>query len=996
MTDPEPAKPRRLRLVLTLVGVALVLLAGTLWLNRKGLAREALTGWLKSKGVAAQADIEAFGPTTFTARLRVGDPRNPDFSAEQAVVRYRLGLSGLQVQSVTLRRPVLRASLHQGRFSLGALDPLVQEFLRLPPPTGRQPSITVENGVLLLATDYGPIRLTATATVDDSKLVSLAGTAAPTHLKGPGLDAELGAASVTETTRGGRIIASLDAPLARIEAAGASANDARLQLKLEAPYPDLIKRRGDGPLVVSASVAGRALAFGGRSLARAQFTGGFVGQSTGWVGDLAVSGRATGDLRGEGAAVGASQVGKLSAAVVASDIRWTRKGGDRIAANLQLTAAAADIAGAGLKVSTLTAAATGPMSASARTLDLNLTVSAVGRGGWNGLGAPAAVDDPTLATLKRAARAFSVAAPAVTLATKGGTFTLGLPKPLRLVPDSGGAVEIAARAGAPLLDPDGGAFTLTLAGGGLPTLNADIARLNLIPDGVRASGHLRARGALGIIHGGELDVAGRLQTSAGGITVNVDRCSVFKAERLELGANDVERLAGQLCPAGGPLFAAAGGDWKVAGRILGLTAAAPFAQARVSAGGLKFTAASRRGALSAQADVLTGQVEDTAPATRFNPFALTGHASLGTYVWTADLAARQPGRVTLGQVHVIHDGGLGVGFATLETDLLTFVDGGLQPTQLSPLASTVGSPVTGQAQFKGRFDWARMGAGSSGAISLRSLNFQSPVGRVEGLDGELIFSSLSPLVAAPGQTLDIGSIQAIVPLTHLHARFSLRDDLLKIEGGEALVGGGRIRIESLEAPLTPGTPSRGVLIFEAVQLHDLVEASPFGDNVDLDARVSGRIAFEANANRVRISEGELKAIQPGRLSINRAALTGVQADGAIAAPAPVANPNETFTDFAYQAMENLAFDKLEATIASRPDGRLGVLFHIVGRHDPPTKQRIRISVMDLIQKRFMGKKLPLPSGTQVNLTLDTTLNLDDLLADYADFRRLHGSGPVQP
>lgn len=324
------------------------------------------------------------------------------------------------------------------------------------------------------------------------------------------------------------------------------------------------------------------------------------------------------------------------------------------------------------------------------------------------------------------------------------------------------------------------------------------------------------------------------------------------------------------------------------------------------------------------------------------------------------------------------------------------MDGGLQPTQLSPLASTVGSPVTGQAQFKGRFDWARMGAGSSGAISLRSLNFQSPVGRVEGLDGELIFSSLSPLVAAPGQTLDIGSIQAIVPLTHLHARFSLRDDLLKIEGGEALVGGGRIRIESLEAPLTPGTPSRGVLIFEAVQLHDLVEASPFGDNVDLDARVSGRIAFEANANRVRISEGELKAIQPGRLSINRAALTGVQADGAIAAPAPVANPNETFTDFAYQAMENLAFDKLEATIASRPDGRLGVLFHIVGRHDPPTKQRIRISVMDLIQKRFMGKKLPLPSGTQVNLTLDTTLNLDDLLADYADFRRLHGSGPVQP
>jgi hypothetical protein len=52
--------------------------------------------------------------------------------------------------------------------------------------------------------------------------------------------------------------------------------------------------------------------------------------------------------------------------------------------------------------------------------------------------------------------------------------------------------------------------------------------------------------------------------------------------------------------------------------------------------------------------------------------------------------------------------------------------------------------------------------------------------------------------------------------------------------------------------------------------------------------------------------------------------------------------------------------------------------------------------MDLIQKRFLGRTLPLPSGTGVNLTLDTSLNLDDLLSDYADYRRLHGSGPVQP
>jgi hypothetical protein len=235
----------------------------------------------------------------------------------------------------------------------------------------------------------------------------------------------------------------------------------------------------------------------------------------------------------------------------------------------------------------------------------------------------------------------------------------------------------------------------------------------------------------------------------------------------------------------------------------------------------------------------------------------------------------------------------------------------------------------------------------------------------------------------------------MVLLTGLRARFELADNLLKVEGGEASVGGGRIRAETLEVPLAPGAPTRGILHIEGVQLHDLVEASPFGDKVDLDAKVSGRIPFEMTGAKVRISGGVLKADQPGRLSIDRAALTGVQADTPTTIPSEV-NPNDTFTDFAYQAMENLAFETLEVTVASREDGRLGMLFHIVGRHDPPTRQRIRLTVMDLIQRKFLGQKLPLPSGTGVNLTLDTTLNLDDLMADWGEFQRAKSSAPVQP
>ena len=996
MPDPKPVKPRRLRPIVAMVGVALVLLIVLTWVNRRSLAREALTGWLKSRGVAARAEVETFGLTTFTARLTLGDPKAPDFTAEQAEVRYRMTFGGMQVQSVRLRRPVLRASLHNGRFSLGSLDPLVQAFLRAPPPTTRQPRITVENGLLVLATDYGPVRLAANAVVDDSKLVSLAGTSAPVRLKGPDFDVEAGAAAFSAVTANGRVTASVDAPVTRLAAGDASARNARLRLKLEAPYPDLMKRKGDGALLLTANATGRRLAFGGRSFDGAELSAGFVGQSKGWISDLAVTGRATANLKADGGKVDGAGIGRVATAVVADDVRWTRAGGDRVTAKLQATATATNLSASALRADTMTVSLKGPVALTAASADVELTGSALAHGRWDGLGPIGPLDQGQMIAVKRAARGFRVAAPAIGLhwsrrpSDVGGafdtSFALWPAQPIVLRPDNGGEVRLSG---------DARAFRLVSSGGGLPQLDATVSRLVLGSE-TSADLTLKARASAGMAQGAAVDAAGRVRVANGAITFTATRCATVDVARLDFGAPGVERLSGQFCPAGGPMLSFAGGDWRIAGRAAEVKAAVPFAEVRVSGGAGRLEAASRRGRLSATADITAGRLEDTAAQGRFAPVTGSGHVSLANYVWTADLAVRQPGGPEIGRAHLVQDTGLGVGFVTLDSGTLTFADGGLQPGQLSPMASAVGSPATGQARFQGRFDWARQGAGSSGTLSLKSLGFQSPAGRVEGLSGEIVFASLAPLVAAPGQGLDVESVQAIVPLTHLHAKFALADNLLKIEGGEALVGGGRIRVESLEMPLVPGAPTRGTLVFEAVQLHDLVEATPFADKVDLDAKVSGQIKFESQDGKVRIEAGELKAIQPGRLSIDRTALTGVTANTATPPTAAVPDPNATFTDFAYQAMENLAFEQLTATIATRNDGRLGVLFHIVGKHDPPTKQKIKLSIMDLLQKRFLGRTLPLPSGTGVNLTLDTSLNLDDLLADYANFRKLHGSGQVQP
>jgi hypothetical protein len=1002
LPDEKPAKTapgtrRPLRLILAVAGVVLVLAAGLAWLNRKALAREALTGWLKGKGVAADAEVEAFGPTTFTARMTLGDPNAPDFAAERVAVRYRPKITGVEIVSVTLTKPVLRAKLAGGKLSVGSLDPLVQDFLRRPPPPGAKiPRIQIDGGVLALGSDYGPVRVRGDLLVEDERLKRLAAASAPARLKGPGFAAELGAGSLRQSAVSDRLDVSLVLPVATATFGERTLSDARLTLSAQGPYPDLVKHRGEGAVAIRAGLTGRRLAGAGQDLKGVTLTAAFNGTTAGWVHDLRVAGRAQADLAADAVEASGARTGAVKARLVSDDVRWTRKGGDVVQANARLTGSAAGVAVSELAMDRAAVDGRFKVYASAASVQVDGAAGVEGHGRWNGLGPASATDAPQMAALKRAARGFRITAPQtqVKLAVFSGkapgvSFRAWPERPVRVLPDSGGVVQVALDRTAPV--------RITSSGGGLPEVDARLTRLS--GDGVDLS--LTARKlAVGPMLGGQVEAAGRLGFGPA-LTFTTTRCAAFRAERLEFGANDVERLAGRLCPTRGPLLRVANGGWAVNGRVEGVTAAVPFTQARLDGGAGGVSIQGRGDRMAVRATIAAARVTDTAPEARFNPLAVSGPVTLTDYIWRADLALRTAAGQPVATALVTHDGRLAIGTAVIDTGMLTFAEGGLQPAGVAPVARAVGSPAVGQARFEGRFDWAPEGASSSGRLTLPSLDFTSPAGPVKGLKGEIAFESLAPLVAAPGQQLSVAKIEGIVPIEGLSAKFSLRDNLLAIAGGEADVGGGKVRVETLQIPLVVGMPTQGVLIFEGVQLHDLVEASPFGDKVDLDAKVSGRVPFEMTGNKVRITGGELKAIQPGRISIDRSALTGVTADTTVAAPAAapaVVDPNATFTDFAYQAMENLAFDTLEASIASREDGRMGVQFHIVGKHDPPTKQRIKLTVMDLIQKRFLGKTLPLPSGTKVNLTLDTTLNLDDLLNDWSEYQKAKagGSGGVQP
>ena len=206
------------------------------------------------------------------------------------------------------------------------------------------------------------------------------------------------------------------------------------------------------------------------------------------------------------------------------------------------------------------------------------------------------------------------------------------------------------------------------------------------------------------------------------------------------------------------------------------------------------------------------------------------------------------------------------------------------------------------------------------------------------------------------------------------------------------VAGGEVRVEPFVVPLDPTRGFSGVIVLENVQLGEVLAGSGFGDKAQLDAVVSGRLPFTSEPGRgVRISGGSLRAVQPGRLSIQREALSAVEAGGG-----GTEIPQNTVQDLAYQAMENLAFDVLTAEVNSLDEGRLGVLFHIVGRHDPPQRQELRLSLSELISREFLKRDLPLPSGTGVDLTLDTTLNADQLVSDLLALNRARNGDPDEP
>jgi len=1038
---------RRAGRIAAVVLLVLALVLAALYLNRRAAAREILTGWLDRRGIDADVEIERLELDGFVGRVRIGDPRDPDFVVERVEVDYAIaapwssGGLGLSASRVRMVRPVVRATWVDGKLSLRSLDPLIKAFTGGPPrPDSRSPVIIVERGRLNLGTEYGALQVLADARLDNGKLMRLHAVMPAAALKSGEVEAQGLGGTVDLTTTGDRVALSVDLGAQRFTLAGAGGDTARLKGTADLPYPDLKTRRGDGRVVLDLSLTGDRLSAGEAEARDAAVKLAFDGMTTGWIEDFHITGRTSatvgaGRLTAPGLSARSASIAvpgaRLELAQEARGLRWSLDG----PATLQAASGAAgdlSLTGTTVRASRLVAGGragafevSGPLALSARRIDfgdlslggatgavdVDMThqgatlISATGsfrarNGAWPLFGPPAADDVPELAEMKRALGAFGLEIPAFRLTTGSPGTQLTLNAPARLTPANGGVLTITP-ATRPIYAAEpgqtgGGALNLTgTRGKGLPAATVAIPDWRLTPGGFDARLDARAALDFGVARGLKVATAGLLRSDRGVLTYASPQCLVFTADSLELGENDVADLSGRLCRPGAPLVTVRDGGWRAGGTLTQVAASAPFLGMtfdRIE--GTADVVGGPKG-LSLDARVASARVEDAMTPRRFHALSASGSAGLKDEVWSGAFDVTS-GVHPVGRVTLTHNGLTETGGMTFETPALAFAEGGLQPSDLTPLVDAfVQSPVVGSVAFDGRFDWSPglpEGGSSAGRLTVPGLDFVSPAGPVKGLKGTIDFTSLVPLTTAPDQKLTVDTLETVAPLTDLDVVFALDKAALSVAGGEIRAAGGVVRVEPLTIPLDASQGFSGVVVFEQVQLGDLIAGSGFGEKVKLDAQVSGRLPFTYDPmNGVRITAGALAAARPGRLSIAREALSDLEAGGA-----GEDVPPGTVEDLAYQAMEDLAFDMLSADVNSLDQGRVSLLFHIKGRHDPPQRQELRLTVPELISREFLNRPLVLPSDTGIDLTLDTTLNLNQLISDLLAVNRARNGEPDAP
>ena len=605
--------------------------------------------------------------------------------------------------------------------------------------------------------------------------------------------------------------------------------------------------------------------------------------------------------------------------------------------------------------------------------------------------------------------------------------------------NGGGKASLVPHGSKPLIATgQSGAAGIALTGEGLPQVALRLDGLAMDDKGILSGGYtLAAQFDFDPLQGAKVDGHGRFNTvPGGGFNVTLADQASFTAVSAQIG-DQLTGLSGTIVQTGKSFLVYTPEGWRVTGayRDLGLTA--PNVIVRLNGGQGDFQAYSLGDGLGFKATLAGATLTDGVPEseTRFNPLLLDGTIEQDRKATTGRFFAATPSTkgmdgkpLRIAAINLDSDIASGAGSLSVKTLDLNFKPEGLQPVYLSPMVAAVFSRnVTGPMRFDGAFNWTKTTNSSGGVLNIGvgdfvaatesspygiGMSFFGATGPSQGLTGQIIFDSLSPLHTAPGQKIHLAETKLGVPLTDLDVSFQILGDHLALEKALVESPGGPVRLEPTDIYFDGKTPITGVMAFDGLDFGKVVAASDLNTSMSFKGNLSGRLPFTYAAGHIAFANGTMTSDAPGQISIYRSAVTGVNAaTGSVTTDAPpataaiasknaeavaVADPNfNPFQDLAFQAMEHVAYDQIDARLNSIDGGLLNINFHIKGYYDPPQPQKAKISLLDYISGKWMQKPIKLPSKTPVELYLEIPVNLDEVLTDLAAFYANSAQKPQQ-
>ena len=903
----------RWRVSLALLIVIVAALAAA-WFSRERIAGDVIAGMLEDYDLPAQYEIESIGPERqVLTDVVIGDPLLPDLTVERVIVhlRYRFGTPA--IGRIELERPRLFGSWRGGKLSFGTLDGILFRDTGEPPGLPDL-DIALVDGRALMETDFGPVGIKADGSgeLDDGFSGILAATAP--EITGGGCDARGGTAYGRLTTAEGkaRFVGPVRVAEMACPARGLRLAEASVELDATADA-DFAGYEGRASFAASDIALAGTAANGANGTVRATWRDSALNARYSIVGRgidhpqarfavLTADGalrardgfervRIDSDLEGNGLRLGDALGGRIEALARSSDetllepllrrfvgALQRESRASRFAANVSLrrtgdrmTLVVPDAALRGGSGATLLALSGVQLSSAPDEAVPRI----VGNFSTGGEGMPRLVGRMERTQSRAATLRLRMAEYAA-----GGS-SLSIPE-LVVVQRPGGQLAFSGRALASGPLPGGSTRGLSLpiegnwsqAGGlamwrectdfrfdrlAIADLVIDRRALTLCPSRgapILAYGSRGLRVAAGAP---SLDLSGQLagtpiamrsgpvgfawpgNLSARDVVVSLGPAAEASSFRISnLDATLGQEIAGTFDDADVSLFAVpldlreTSGTWRYAGGVLSL-ADSSFV------------------------------LEDRSEEDRFNPLvAREATLSLKDNVIRADAVLREPTTDrAVSDVAIVHDLSRGVGHADLTVAGLLF-DPALQPDMLTPRALGVIANTRGTVTGTGRIDWNAAGVTSTGRFSSDNLDFAAAFGPVRGASGTIVFDDLLALTTAPGQTIQVGSVNPGIEVTEGEVEFALRDgQFLGVAGGTWPFMGGTLTLRPVELNL--GISERRAYVFEITGLDAATFVQQFDlGNINATGTFDGEIpiVFDEQGNG-RIEGGRLVSRTPG-------------------------------------------------------------------------------------------------------------------------------------